>query len=399
MKIAFISYEFPPDTGFGGIGTYTYQVSTALAKRGHTIEVFSCSREEDKLNITVEGLIKVHRVKADKRSVFAERIVSVFAERHAITGFDIIESPEYCAEGLQVRKAFPHIPMVVKLHTPLFLVNRLNNIYKPLSLKKKIKQLIGRSNYNKIGDADYQLAIAADAVCSPSKALADVITKEWDIPHIEVVPNYYNPLPGFYGISIEESKANIVAFTGRLEVRKGILALIKAIPLVLKAKPGTIFRFIGSSGDAPGNKGSMEAYIKEELQVFLPQLEFTGFVQRENMPEMIRDVTMFVFPSVWENFPYVCLEAMSAGKAIVASDAGGMKEMLDGTKGGKIVNAKDHKELAKAIVDLLNNEGERRSMAIHNRRRVKEVYAQEVLSVAEAYYEKVVRIKQAVKIN
>lgn len=397
MKIAFISYEFPPDTGFGGIGTYTYQLSIALAGRGHTVEVFSCSREEDKLNIVVEALVTVHRVKADKRSIFAERIVAVFAQRHAITGFDLIESPEYCAEGLQVRKAFPAIPMVVKLHTPLYLVNRLNNVHKPVSFKKKVKQLIGRSSYNKNGDADYQLAAAADAVCAPSRSLADIISKEWGIKHIDVVPNYYKPLPGFYNITAADARNNIVAFTGRLEVRKGILSLLRAIPLVLKAKPGIVFRFIGSSGDAPGGNGSMEAYIRQQLPGFLSQLHFTGFVHREDMPEAVKDVTLFVFPSVWENFPYVCLEAMSAAKAVVASDAGGMKEMLEGENGGKIVDAKDHKALAHAIIGLLNNAGERARMAQHNRKRVQDYYASAVLNTVEDYYQKVVSLQQTIK--
>src|SRR6476620_2675801 len=143
MKLAFISYEFPPETGYGGIGTYTYQISKALSAKGHYVEVFSSSPSKDTLKVELENNLILHRVKANKRSIFSERIVNVFQQRNAIIGFDIIESPEYCAEGTEVRKAFPEIPMVVKLHAPLFLIRELNTRYNKRSFKGTIKKLVG----------------------------------------------------------------------------------------------------------------------------------------------------------------------------------------------------------------------------------------------------------------
>src|SRR5690349_15378088 len=90
MKIAFISYEFPPETAYGGIGTYTEQISRALSARGHHVEVFSSSPLQDNLNIQLNDSLFLHKVKAGKRSVFSERIAEVFKDRNAIIGFDII---------------------------------------------------------------------------------------------------------------------------------------------------------------------------------------------------------------------------------------------------------------------------------------------------------------------
>jgi len=84
--------------------------------------VFSCSHEGEKLQVQLAEQIMVHRVKAPMRREFSEAIVPLFCRRNEIIGFDLIESPEYCAEGLPLRKAVSGIPMIVKLHTPLFLI-------------------------------------------------------------------------------------------------------------------------------------------------------------------------------------------------------------------------------------------------------------------------------------
>src|SRR6266540_4231556 len=234
MKIAFISYEFPPETGYGGIGTYTYQISKALSARGHHVEVFSSSPDKEVLNVEIENSVILHRVKADKRSIFSERIVDIFQKRNAIIGFDLIESPEYCAEGLAVRKAFPSVPMVVKLHTPVFLVKKLNNFYTKQPLKKQVKKILGQKTYNKQNDRDYQLVKNADAVCSPSFALTEILKKEWNLNGVEIITNILVPEETYFSIPISENDCTIITYIGRLDVRKGIKSLIEAIPVVLK---------------------------------------------------------------------------------------------------------------------------------------------------------------------
>jgi glycosyltransferase involved in cell wall biosynthesis len=388
MKIAFISYEFPPDTGFGGIGTYTYQVALALGERGHYVEIFSCSPLEEKLKVYLNDRIMLHRVKAARRSVFSKLVVDIFKQRNEVINFDIIESPEYCAEGIEVRKAFPSIPMVVKLHTPIFLVNKLNNFYTKTPLKKRIKKILGRKNYNKDNDPDYQLARSADAVCSPSVALAEILKKEWDLDKIDVIPNLFIPRPTYLNIPISENDCKIITYIGRLDVRKGIKSLIEAIPIVLRKKPGIKFRFIGGDGEAP-NGGSMKAYIVTFLHKYIHQLEFTGYLKSDEIPNYITDTGIFVFPSIWENYPCVCLEAMSAGKAIIASKNGGMKEMLGDVKGGILIDPLNSKEIAGAIISLVSNPKGRIEMGMTNREKMK-AFSGQTLEKAESYYNRII---------
>lgn len=385
MKIAFISYEFPPDTGFGGIGTYTYQAAHAMAERGHYIEVFSCSHEKETLNISINDSIKVHRVKAPKRSVFSQLICGVFRERNDLIHFDLIESPEYCAEGIVIRENFPGIPFIVKLHTPLYLVNRLNNYFSRQPLKKRIKQWLGRNNYQKLTDKDYQLAISADAVCSPSASLAGIMQKEWGLPKVDVIPNVFKPGQAYLELPVSADDCRVVTYVGRLDVRKGVLSLADAIPIVLKHHPSVRFRFIGGDGIAPANGGSMKDYITSRLQQYKEQLEFTGYITQDAIPRYLTDTGIVVFPSIWENYPCVCLEAMSGAKAIVASKNGGMAEMLADMNGGILIDPLKPKEIAKAICRLIEEPAMRVEMGTNNRQKMRR-YTEAMALLAETYY-------------
>jgi len=388
MKIAFISYEFPPETGYGGIGTYTYQISKALSARGHHVEVFSSSPDKEVLNVEIENSVILHRVKADKRSIFSERIVEIFQKRNAIIGFDLIESPEYCAEGMAVRKAFNEIPMVVKLHAPLFLIKDLNNVYKKKSIKAVIKKYAGLNKYDKTKDHDYVFASCVNTVCSPSQALAMVVKEKWNIRNVDIVPNVFVPSSPSLSLPAELSFDRI-CFVGKLNVIKGMKALTKAIPLVLQKHPVAKFRFIGKDGESPDGSGSMKEYITKALDKYTSNLEFTGYVPHNKIPLFLSDCDMVVLPSLWENYPYTCLEAMSAGKAVVGSCNGGMKEILQQGKGGFLINPEKPREIAHAISWLLSHPEKRIEMGYYNRKQT-EQHAELTLNDAEEYYFKLI---------
>jgi glycosyltransferase involved in cell wall biosynthesis len=395
MKIAFISYEFPPETGYGGIGTYTYQIAMALAERGHHVEVFSSSRTEDKYNIKIDELFVLHRVKATKRPEFSERITEVFTERNNIVGFDIAESPEYGAEGMIIKKLSPSLPMIVKLHTPLFLVKQLNDHYAKRSFKKRIKHTLGLKSYKKENDKEYAFTSNADAVCSPSYSLATIIKKEWGINNIDIVPNVFVPQKALLDIPASKTNYNTITYIGRLDVRKGLKSLVDAIPFVLKKQPEAKFRFIGGDGNAPDRSISMQQYIRKSLERYNDKLEFTGFVHNADLPNYLWDTDIVIIPSLWENFPYTCLEAMSAGKAIVASSKGGMKEILD-EYGGILIDPEKPIQIAKAVMQLLKHD-ETKRMGQYNREKIK-LFGTEMVNRAEQYYKSIIS-KNGVKFS
>src|SRR5215218_1732544 len=246
MRIALISYELPPDTGFGGIGTYTHQMAACLIKLGCDVEVFSASLTNAAFNVkTKEGYL-VHRIKTSRAENFRDSIAALVAERHHYQPFDIAESPEYRAEGLRLKEMLPHLPMVVKFHTPHFLIRELNQQQKKRLLKYKIKKALGIGIYDKQKDKEYQFSLKCDGMISPSVSLGQIVHERWQIAKekIAVIPYPFIPSEEFLKISAD-TQTNYITYLGRLEARKGVHLLAEALPLVFARLPQVRFRFIG----------------------------------------------------------------------------------------------------------------------------------------------------------
>jgi glycosyltransferase involved in cell wall biosynthesis len=101
-----------------------------------------------------------------------------------------------------------------------------------------------------------------------------------------------------------------------------------------------------------------------------------------------------VYPSLWENFPNVCLEAMSAARAVIGSSAGGMAEMLDEGACGRLVDPHDYKNLARQIISLLDSPRERIRLGQLARSKVLSAYNEEHIGEAtENIYLEAIRLK------
>jgi glycosyltransferase involved in cell wall biosynthesis len=383
MKIAFVSYEYPPETGGGGIGTYVVNAARMLARRDHHVEVFA-GGEERSCQTTIEG-VRINRVPCRERDIFAEEVTILFAERHSAVTFDVVEGPEYGAEARKIADIFPDLPLVVKLHTSSWLLKSVN-VFGPMSTWDKIRFVLGALRRGKLPtdlpwwyspDEDPERAhvLEADVVAAPSLAIRDWTAETFglDVGTIRHLPYPFEATEVFLDVPID-TESKVVAFIGRLEMRKGVLDLAEAIPKVLAERPDVRFRIIGRSLPHPRTGEDLKAAMERRISPWLEAVEFTGQVPYEEIPELLADTDVCVFPSHWENFPNVCLEAMSAGRGIVGSRAGGMAEMLDGGNCGNLVSPQRPDALATAVLDLLNNPSRRKKYGRNARKRVLKTY-------------------------
>jgi glycogen synthase len=387
MKIAFISFEFPPDTAIGGIATYTENAALLMAGKGHQVEVFTSSPGRTSLNEPLADNILVHRIQTTDRDNFYKAILPVFTQRHQQSAFDLAESPEYGYEGMEIKKTFPALPMIVRFHTPGFWVKHLNKKFVAGSLKEKIKKLLGIKQYKKDKDKEYQFAQMADGWVVPCVSMKDILTEYWKLEaeKITIIPNPF--LPSQALLNIEAATAtNTITFIGRLEVRKGVTQLAAAIPAVLTQKPGVQFRFVGKPNHAPGKKGMMDDYLKEQLKPFENNIQFIAHVPKEKIPALLAQTDICVFPSYWELFGYVCAEAMAAARGIVAGKEGGMRDMLEDINGGILIDPLSPQQIADGILFLLDHPEERIAMARRSREKVISYYSKEVAGMMEKYY-------------
>lgn len=409
MKIAFISYEYPPDTAFGGIATYVYQIAQVLQQRGHHVEVFTGSWQRS--GSELEQGILVHRICEKDLSTFADRIAPVFADRHQLVQFDVLEGTEIGASARGAIQRVPDVPLVVKLHTPGFLIDQIN--YIPPTFSLKLRRCLGalrrgqkptpfpQWQYEVNHDLERWHTLQADEITTPSQQLGTKLIEQWDLPADRVVhlPNPYTPTAALRTIPVDTC-THRVTFIGRLEIRKGILELAQAIPLILRRLPQIKFRFVGAALPSPQPGLNMQHYLERQLWAWRQSLEFTGALDLDRIPDVLATTDVCVFPSRWENFPNVCLEAMSAARGIVGSSAGGMVDMLDGGQAGYLVPPCDSKELATAIVALMQNPERRMQLGKTARDRVLTTYNPERIGqLQEASYLRAIQRRKAIGVR
>jgi glycosyltransferase involved in cell wall biosynthesis len=140
--------------------------------------------------------------------------------------------------------------------------------------------------------------------------------------------------------------ARIVATVSVLRPGKGIEVLLAAIPRVVAEVPDACFVIIG---DGP----MRETWTKRAQELGVTQhIRWAGY--RNDVAALLAGCELFVLPSLDDAFPTVLLEALAAGVPIVATDVGGIPEIVD-TNVGRLVPANDPNALANAIASLLRD--------------------------------------------
>jgi len=390
MRIAFISHEFPPDTGKGGIGTYVKQMATVLASKGIEVHVFAGSPYKTS-SIVIEGF-QLHLVHSNNGLEFREKVLPIFTVHHESLPFDVMESPEIGGNAWAIKKYYPQLPLIVRLHAPDYLVESIKKRYIPFAAKlrfvlgafRRLKWDLGYwRKYDKLQDADYQFIQLADYITAPSEAMKYWVLQNWHIAgsKIKVIPNLFLPNPAFLQIPIAAKNTyKRIVFFGRLNVLKGLVNATFTMKKILQSNPDWQFRVIGDDGNGPYVGISMRNWMRQELKAVLNQVEFIDGMHYELLPSSIAQAEIVLLPSLFESFSYTCAEAMAAGKAIVGSKNGGMADLLVDGETGLLVNPENTTALYEALAKLIVDEGARYQMSINARQRILTEFNAEVIT-------------------
>ena len=173
----------------------------------------------------------------------------------------------------------------------------------------------------------------------------------------------------------------IVGNIAHLAEHKGHKYLIESVKIVTEQSPDILFVIVG------------EGKLKLELKSLARKLGvndkviFTGF--REDIPELLYTFDIFVLSSYLEGLCTSLMDAMAMRKAIVATNVGGIPEVVKDSINGILVPPKNPEKLAEAILALRNNEGLRKNMGTAGRSIVEEKFSSSrmVLNIEKVYYE------------
>lgn len=378
MKIGLVSpydYSYP-----GGVTKHISYLDTHFRHLGHDVRIIApCSEDEEDVPeqvINISGFVAPLPASGSVARITLSpaiyRRVKKILERER---FDVIHIHE---------PMVPALPLVVLHHlesTPQSLTVGTFHAYRESdNLGFEYAKPLFRRFMEKL-----------DGRISVSKATYDYISRYF--------PGDYRIIPN--GVDVEcfgdvvepverfcDGKPNIL-FVGRLEKRKGFKYLLQAFSLVKRVLPKARLLVVGAYDEK--DKMSFLLYARRHR---IEDVEFIGYVSEEELPRYYRTCDVFCAPSTgFESFGMVLLEAMAAGKPIVASDIAGYRTVLQDKKEGLLVEPEDEQALAMAILRLLENPPLRRMMGERGRAKASAYSWESVAQRVLDYYEELMKRK------
>lgn len=386
MRVLIVSQEYPPETGWGGIGSYVHILAHALAGRGAEVHVLSVARGLAEHDVR-DGDVHVHRrpLRTPRGVGRALGLVETYdrlsvawsawrAARRLGMDFDVIHCPQWRAEGyFFVRRR--QAPVVVYLH----------------SLTSQIMEILGDRSRDAWLAARLEESTVrrAGLVASPRRH-AETVAARLGVgeDRLRIVPNPVRPAPP--APAPPPGPPYRVLFCGRYEPRKGPETIVRAAPLVLAEHPGTRFVFVGrdsATREHPSYRQWLERLAGERS--IGGALEFVDGWQDGAVERETARAHLCVVPSLSESFGYVAAEASTAGRPVVASRVGGLAEVVEDGVTGFLAHPRDERQWGEAIARILRDPALARSMGDAGRRMMAERFHPDVVAaqMIEVYRE------------
>lgn len=158
-----------------------------------------------------------------------------------------------------------------------------------------------------------------------------------------------NPVSVPISVAPSRRPARTVLFLAWLKRAKGVLDLVRAMPIVLRTVPEARFVLAGS-GDA-ASIAELARSLGVEHALRLP-----GWVNGKNKDNLLRQSDVFVLPSYFEALPVALLEAMARGVPVIATRVGGIPDVIEDGVNGLLVDPGQPEPLARAIVAMLTDD-------------------------------------------
>ncbi len=349
MKILMLSWEYPPRI-VGGISRVVHDLSHRLIKDGHEVSVVTYKDGDVPYYENDKG-VQVYRV--DNYMITPNSFIdwimqlnfNLIAKATELIAkgekFDVIHAHDwlvaYAAKSL--KNSFG-IPIVATIHATES--GRNSGIHDEVQ--------------RYINDTEWMLTYEATEVIVNSNYMKCELQRLFGLPFekINVIPNGITST-NFSGIERDydfrrkfaSDNEKIILFSGRLVYEKGIQNLIAAMPKILNSYNDAKLIIAGRGGMLDELKAQVD-YLGISNKVY-----FTGYLDHKSLCKMYKCADISVFPSTYEPFGIVALEAMLAEVPVVVSDVGGLNEIVNHGVNGMKSYAGNSNSLADSILALL----------------------------------------------
>jgi len=386
VKILMLSWEFPPKV-VGGIAAHVQDLSLALAAKGQEVHVLTTGIPGTASTERIDG-VSVHRVQMDNPEppdflpwvlqLNINLVEKAFALQRKGEEFQLIHAHDWLtAYAGKLLKHVWRLPLVATIHATEW--GRNNGLHNSLQ--------------RYISDVEWWLGFESWKVICCSRHMFSELRQVFQLPadKLKIIPNGVYPenfrLPAGEPVEIRGKYASpdekIIFFVGRLVREKGLDNLLEAMVKVLDRYRQVKLVIAG--------KGPYEQELKERARRLgiYERVYFSGYLDDATRNALFRLADMAVFPSFYEPFGIVALEAMAAGTPVVVNDTGGLGEVVRHGKNGLKAFTNSIDSLTDNILWLLNHPEHGEKMQKQALREIDEVYNWDkiALSTLDVYEE------------
>ncbi len=349
MRVLMLSWEYPPRS-VGGLAQHVYDLTNALAAAGEEIHLITLGGGGAGEREDVNG-VHVYRVQPYNLSApdFLTWILQLNMSMveyavplvNSLAALDLVHAHDWLVAyaGRLLKHAYK-IPLIATIHATEY--GRNQGLHNDLQ--------------RYISDVEWWLTYEAWRVIVCSRYMERELLRIFQLPadKIRVIPNgvdlsRYRKRDGEHlsRNSFAAPDEKIVFYVGRLVQEKGAHILLEAVPKVLQHYSKTKFVISG--------KGPALDYLKDrarDMDVY-DRIYFTGYIDDATRDFLYREADVAVFPSLYEPFGMVALEAMAARTPVVVADVGGLAEIVEHEVNGLKCYPGNPNSLADNILRLL----------------------------------------------
>ncbi|MEM3602369.1 MAG: glycosyltransferase family 4 protein [Candidatus Bathyarchaeia archaeon] len=357
MRVCRLTWNFPTGRELThGLGPTFYHISREQAALGLDVHVIMLRKSSRPSYKEVEG-VKVHFV----NSPYNVNVVRKIAELNRKIGLDVIHAHSTCGLLYSVFRKGIGVPLVVHVHgTTLGMENFEFDLPSSFSFKYSLKSKFRRkiSALRQLffwRKADLLIAVS-QAQKEELKTLYGVNDGKIRVVYLGVDPNIFRRYGDVSFLRDRHKLGNkrIILFVGHFGLRKGIPFLIRAMPKILKENPDTVLLCVGGTPKWLGTRLYWD-YLKNMIRELSlsNSVRLVGEIPHHELPYYYSMADVFAFPSLYEAFGKVVVEAMACETPVVASKVGGIPEIIHHGYNGLLVEATNVDQLAEAISALL----------------------------------------------
>ncbi len=223
----------------------------------------------------------------------------------------------------------------------------------------------------------------ADKICSTSKAMGNIVSRQYGNPDVEIIPFGVNP---HIFIPVKGNSDNFIVGTIKsIEKHNGIDCLLEAVKIIIDVYKINNIQFL-----IVGDGTQLEKMKLKSSELNIDKyVKFTGYISPEIVVEYYQKMSIFVAVSTKESFGVSILEAAACEVPAITSDVGGLPEVNKHNVSGLVIPPEEPGELALSIKKMYNNNDLRNTMGKNARQRVKQEFnwKSNVQKMISVYYQ------------